>query len=202
MSGAPIDLYAQLLALAVVVAWSPLKVIPALALVLHAAKPKTTGFSFLAGSLIGLAVSTAVFIAVPHLLDELPAPPEGGGSWAPLAIVVGAATIAYTVYRHVTRQRARPGWQRFSRLTRINPVGGLFLGLFLTVANAKVVAMNAAAGVAIGAAAIGALGASLAVVYYTVIAGSTIIVPIVGYAVAAERVDRGVEWARQRMSRH
>jgi Sap-like sulfolipid-1-addressing protein len=202
VSGNSVELLAQLFAPAMVVAWSPLKVIPALVLVLHSARPKMTGFAFLLGSLAGLAATTAIFIAVPHLFDGLPDALSGGGQWPPFAIVVGAALIGYAGYRHLTRTRARPASDTWSRWTRIGPMGGLVLGLFLTVVNGKVMAMNAAAGVAIGAAAIGALGATFAVAYYTVIAGSTIIVPVLGYAVAAERVERGLDWTKQRMSRH
>jgi Sap-like sulfolipid-1-addressing protein len=197
-----VELLVQLIAPAMVVAWSPLKVIPALVLVLHSARPKMTGFTFLLGSLAGLATTTAVFTAVPHLFDKLPDALSGRGHWAPFAIVVGIAMVGYAAYRHLTRARARPASDRWSRWTRIGPLGGLVLGVFLTAVNGKVMAMNAAAGVAIGAAAIGALGAGFAVVYYTVIAGSTIIVPILGYAVAGERVERGLAWMRQRVSRH
>lgn len=202
MSGNSLELLAQLLAPAMVVAWSPMKVIPALVLVMHSPRPKTTGLAFLVGSLVGLAASTAVFIGAPHLFDELPRTLSGGSRWAPFAIAVGVAMIGYAGYRHLTRARAKPTSDRWSRWTRIGPMGGLVLGVFLTVVNGKVMAMNAAAGVAIGAAALGVLGAGFAVGYYTIIAGSTIIVPVLGYAVAAERVERGLDWTRQRMSRH
>lgn len=202
MSGNGVELLAQLVAPAMVVAWSPLKVIPALVLVLHSPKPKTTGFAFLLGSLAGLALTTAVFIAVPHLFDDLPNALSGGGRWPVLAIVVGVVMIGYAAYRRMNRADTRPSSDRWSRWTRIGPLGGLVLGVFLTVVNGKVMAMNAVAGVAIGAAAVGVFGAGFALAYYTVIAGSTIIVPVIGYAVAAEHVERALDWTRQRMARH
>ena len=69
---------AELIPLALVVALSPLSIIPAV-LVLHSPRPRPTGLAFLAGWLIGLAVLTQIFIEVSSLLGGgLDKPP----SWA------------------------------------------------------------------------------------------------------------------------
>jgi hypothetical protein len=60
----------------------------------------------------------------------------------------------------------------------------------LTAANLKVMVMNAAAGSAIGAAALGLWKTVAAIGIYTAVAGSTLIIPVVGYLLAAEHVDR------------
>ena len=60
----------ELIPLALVVALSPLSIIPAV-LVLHTPRPRPTGLAFLAGWLIGLAALTAVFIEVSSLLGGL-----------------------------------------------------------------------------------------------------------------------------------
>ena len=66
--------------------------------------------------------------------------------------------------------------------------------------NPKVVVMNAAAGLIIGTAAVG-FGIWAAVILYTVLAGSTVIAPILAYAVAGERVDPALERMKNWMQR-
>ena len=68
------------------------------------------------------------------------------------------------------------------------------------VANPKVLVMNAAAGLIIGTAAVGASGL-LAVAFYTALAGSTVIAPVLAYVVAGERVDPQLERIRHWMQR-
>ena len=60
----------ELIPLALVVALSPLSIIPAV-LVLHTPRPRPTGLAFLAGWLIGLAALTAIFVEVSNLLGGL-----------------------------------------------------------------------------------------------------------------------------------
>jgi Sap, sulfolipid-1-addressing protein len=52
----------------------------------------------------------------------------------------------------------------------------------------------------IGTAAVG-VGVWIAVACYTVLAGSTVVVPILAYAVAGERVDRQLERLKDWMQR-
>lgn len=60
--------------------------------------------------------------------------------------------------------------------------------------------MNAAAGLIIGTAAAG-VGAWLAAAFYTALAGSTVITPVLAYAIAGERVDHQLELVRDWMQR-
>ena len=80
----------ELIPLALVVALSPLSIIPAV-LVLHTPQPRPTGLAFLAGWLFGLAVLTAIFVEVSSLAGGLREKPPSWASW--LRIVVGAALI-------------------------------------------------------------------------------------------------------------
>jgi hypothetical protein len=76
------------------------------------------------------------------------------------------------------------------------------LGVVLTVTNLKVMVMNAAAGFAIGTAVLGVWETGVAIGIYTAVAGSTLIIPVVGYLVAAERVDRWSVSLRHWLDRH
>src|SRR3954467_2877173 len=94
----------ELIPLALVVALSPLSIIPAV-LVLHTRRPRPTGLAFLAGWLIGLTALTAIFLEVSSLLGGLGDKPPGWASW--LRIVVGAALSVFGIYRW--RAPTRPG---------------------------------------------------------------------------------------------
>ena len=191
--------FGQLIPLALVVAMSPLTIIPAIVLVLQSARARATGLAFMAGWLIGLAVTTAVFVQVPRLLDGLNRPAPTWAAW--VRIAVGIALVVFGVWRWLTRHRVtkQPAWM--NRLGRLTPSGAGAVGVGLILVNPKVLVVNAAAGLVIGTAGLGAPGASLAVAYYTVIAGSTVLLPILAYAIAGQRVDHQLERIKQWMER-
>jgi hypothetical protein len=139
-----------------------------------------------------------VFVQVPHLVDGLD---RETPTWAPwVRIALGVLLIALAAGRWMTRKRETRPLAFLNRLSRIKPVGAGLIGFGLVVDNPKVVVMNAAAGLIIGTAAVGA-GVWLAVVFYTALAGSTVIAPILAYLVAGERVDGQLERVRDWMQR-
>jgi threonine/homoserine/homoserine lactone efflux protein len=199
MSGSWAAALGQLIPLALVVALSPLTIIPAIVLVLQSDRARAAGLAFLSGWLLGLAATTAVFVQLPRLLDGLNRPAPTWAAW--VRIAVGIALVAFGVWRWLTRHRTtkQPTW--LNRLTRMTPVGAATVGLGLILVNPKVLVMNAGAGLVIGTSGLGVPGAWLAVAYYTAIAGSTVLVPILAYAIAGERVDHRLEWVKQWMER-
>lgn len=187
----------ELVPLALVVALSPVTIIPAVVLVLHTDHPRPTGLAFMVGWLLGLAATTAIFVQLPHLVDGLGESPP----WMPwLRIGIGVLLIALAVGRWVTRNRTSKPPAFLNRLGRITPTGAAVIGFGLVVANPKVLVMNAAAGLTIGTAAVG-VGVWVTVALYTVLAGSTVIAPIFAYLVAGERVDGQLERIRDWMQR-
>jgi hypothetical protein len=199
MSGSWGAVLGQLIPLGFVVALSPLTIVPAIVLVLQSHRARPAGLAFLAGWLVGLAATTALFVQLPRLLDGLSRPAPTWAAW--VRISVGIALVAFGVWRWLTRHRVttQPAW--LGRLSRITPAAASAVGLGLILVNPKVLLMNAAAGLVIGTAGLGTPGASLAVVYYTVIAGFTVLLPILAYAVAGERVDPALERIKQWMER-
>ena len=100
----------ELIPLAMVIALSPLSIIPAV-LALHTDRPRPTGLAFLAGWLLGLAALVSLFVVASDLVGSLDKPP----SWASwLRIVVGAALIVFGGYKWVTRKKSEhsPAWMR------------------------------------------------------------------------------------------
>jgi threonine/homoserine/homoserine lactone efflux protein len=199
MSGSWAAVLGELIPLALVVAMSPLTIIPAIVLVLQSDRARPTGLAFMSGWLVGLAATTAVFMQLPRLLDGLNRPAPTWAAW--VRIAAGVALVAFGVWRWLSRHRVtkQPAW--LNRLSRMTPVGAGAIGVGLILVNPKVLVMNAAAGLVIGTASLGVPGAWLGVAYYTVIAGSSVLAPILAYAVAGERVDPQLERLKKWMER-
>jgi hypothetical protein len=191
MTGSWAALLSALIPLAFVVALSPLSIIPAVLLVLHTAQPRRSGLAFLFGWLAGLAAVVVVFVQVPYLLGGLNQSSPRWTSWVRIAI--GAALILAGGWRWATRRRSTrsPTW--LTTIGRITPRSAAAIGIVLVLINPKVVLATAAAGLAIGTAGLSTPGAVVAISGYTALAGSTAAVPILAYAVAAERVDPQLE---------
>jgi hypothetical protein len=188
----------ELIPLALVVALSPLSIIPAV-LVLHAPRPRETGLAFLAGWLFGLALLTAILLEVSGLGGGLGDKPPSWASWA--RIVIGALLIVFGLYRWLMRKRSAhmPGWM--SSMSKLTPTRAGLAGAGLTVVNPKVLFICAAAGLAIGSAGLRAPVAWVAVAWYVAVAGSTVAIPILGYAVAGDRLDQPLARLKDWMER-
>jgi sulfite exporter TauE/SafE len=142
---------------------------------------------------------TAIFLEVSNLLGGLGGKPPGWASW--LRVVVGAALIVFGGYRWLTRKRSAhtPGWMQ--SLGKLTPVRAGGAAMALTVANPKVLFICAAAGLAIGSAGLSATQAWIAVVWYVAVAGSTVAIPILGYAVSGDRLDEPLRRLKDWMER-
>jgi threonine/homoserine/homoserine lactone efflux protein len=187
----------ELIPLGLVIALSPLSIIPAV-LTLHTTRPRPTGLAFLAGWLFGLAALTTIFVEMSDLVADLNKPP----SWASwVRIVVGAALIVFGIYRWLMRKRSAhtPGWMQ--RLGKLTPARAGLTGAALTVVNPKVLFICAAAGLAIGTAGLGSAHVWLAVVWFVAVAGSTVAIPILAYAVAGHRLDEPLQKLKDWMER-
>jgi threonine/homoserine/homoserine lactone efflux protein len=194
--GASCLVLTELIPLALVVALSPLSIIPAV-LVLHTPRPRPTGLSFLAGWLIGLTVLTIAFLQVSSLAGGRQDKPPGWASW--LRIVVGAALILFGVYRWLTRKKSAhtPKWMQ--GLGKLTPLRAGAAAAALTVVNPKVLFMCAAAGLAIGTAGADSRHEWLGVVWFVAVAASTVAIPILAYAVSGDRLDEPLVRLKDRM---
>jgi hypothetical protein len=148
MSGSWASALGQLIPLALVVAMSPVTIIPAIVLVLQSDRARSTGLAFMSGWLFGLAATTAVFVQVPRLVDGLNRPAPAWAAW--VRIGAGVLLLALGVWRWLTRRQVakQPDW--LSRLGRLSPVGACAIAVGLILVNPKVLLMNAAAGLVIG----------------------------------------------------
>jgi hypothetical protein len=175
-----------LIPLALVIAISPLSVIPAV-LVLQAPHPRPTSLAFLGGWLLGLAALTAIFVASSGALTGLRNSPPTWASW--LRVVLGLALIAFGIYRWLTRHghTESPKWMRsFATLT---PGRAGVTGLVLVVVRVEVLTMCALAGLAIGSSGLSIAADSITGAIFLAVAASTVAIPVLAYAGAGHRLD-------------
>lgn len=180
----------KLVALAAVIALSPITVIPAV-LVLHAPRPRPASLSFLGGWLLGLVALTAVFVSGSELLSGLNATPPKWASWVRLAF--GVALIALAGYHWFTRHRHRnmPRWMR--SFSTLSPVRAGVMGAVLAPVRPEVLILCAAAGLAVGNSSLSAGAQVIAAAIFVVLAASTVAMPILAYVGAGDRLDGALE---------
>lgn len=188
-----------LIPLALVVAVSPLSIIPAV-LVLQTPRPKPTSLAFLGGWVFGLAALTAIFAASSDALGALHKSPPAWASW--LRVVLGLALIAYGIYQWLTRHghTESPRWMRsFATLT---PTRAGVTGLVLVVVRLEVLIMCALAGLAIGSGDHGMAAKLILATVFVAVAASTVAIPVLAYAGAGDRLDTPMARLKDWMERN
>lgn len=177
------------LPLALGIAISPIPIIAAI-LMLLSPRARVTSVGFLLGWITGIVVAVTVFTLLASVMpsggaDE-PQPIKGG---LQLALGVLLMLLALRQWRGRPRagqEPALPKWmQAIDKITFPVAIG---LGFLLSAVNPKNLLLAAGAGVEIGSAGLefGAILAAIAV--FTAIAASTVLVPVVGYLIAADRL--------------
>ena len=175
-----------LIPLALVIAISPLSIIPAV-LVLQAPRPRPSSLAFLAGWLFGLAALTALFVAGSGVLGGMHKSPPTWASWLRLAL--GSALIVFGIYRWLTRHRhtESPAWMR--SFATISPTRAGITGLALVVVRFDVLVMCLVAGLAIGTSQLSVAGELICAVFFVAVSASTVAIPVLAYAAAGHRLD-------------
>lgn len=179
----------EILPLALGVAISPIPIIAAI-LMLLSPKARVTSVGFLLGWVIGIVVAVSVFTLLAAVLpgqDSEGSKPIQGT----IQLVLGALLLLLAVRQW--RGRPKPGedavlpkWMlAIDRITFIVAFG---LGFLLSAINPKNLLMAAGAGMDIGAAALPTTEVVAVIAVFTVLAASTVLVPVVGYLVAAEKL--------------
>ena len=189
----------ELIPLGLVIAISPLSIIPGI-LVLHTPRPRPTSIAFLVGWVLGIAVITGAFVGGSDVSnDGLDTKP----SWAPyVRIALGLALIAFGIYRWLGRNRSAHSPKWMTAMGSMGPARAFLTAIVLTVANLKVFTMCAAAGVAIGSAALGRTGAWQAVLIFTALSASSVAIPVLSYLVAGDRLAAPLDRVKVWMERN
>jgi Sap, sulfolipid-1-addressing protein len=178
----------DLLPLAVGVAISPIPIIATI-LMLLSARAGTTSTGFLVGWVSGVVAATTLFtVLTSGVADESTS--DSGVAWLKVALGVLLLLLALRQWRGRPRageSAAVPAW-----MSSIDSFGfgkSLGLGFVLSAVNPKNLILCAGAGAVIGGSALSVGEDAVAIAVFTLVAVSTVLVPVVGYAVAKDRLS-------------
>jgi threonine/homoserine/homoserine lactone efflux protein len=179
----------EILPLALGIAISPIPIIAAI-LMLLSPKARVTSVGFLLGWVLGITVATIVFTLLSAIL-----PAEDADQSQPvkaiIQLVLGALLLLLALRQWRGRPKAGtapelPKWMQ--AIDKITFVFALGLGFLLSAVNPKNLLMAAGAGVDIGGAALPAGDATVVIAVFVLLAASTVLVPVIAFLVAAERL--------------
>ena len=187
----------EILPLALGVAISPIPIIAAI-LMLLSPKARVTSVGFLLGWIAGIVLAVTVFTLLASVI-----PPSDPDEAAPvrgtIQLLLGALLLVLAARNWRARPRpgqepAMPKWMH--AIDTISFFGALGLGLLLSAVNPKNLMMGAAAGTDIGSADLSASDTVLVITVFTLIAASTVAIPVLGYLIAAKRLREPLDALR------
>jgi threonine/homoserine/homoserine lactone efflux protein len=179
----------EILPLAVGIAISPVPII-AVILMLLSPRAKATSMGFLLGWLVGIIVAIVLFTLLSSVLPQQD-PSDSSPVAGVIKIILGALLLFLAAKQWRARpaegeQAAMPKWM--SAVDSMTAAKGLGLGFLLSAVNPKNLLMAASAGVIIGGANLGLGDSTIVIVVFVLIAGCSVMIPVIGYLVAAARM--------------
>lgn len=168
---------------------SPIPVIAAV-LMLLTPRARVTSVGFLLGWVVGIVVAVTVFTllsgAIPESDPEAAKPVKGV-----IQLILGVLAILLAVSQWRKRPKAgeepeMPKWMQAVDAMRFPAAAGF--GFVMAAVNPKNLLLAASAGVTIGTAALSAGSDAVVIAVFTLIGASTVLIPVVGYLFAADRL--------------
>ena len=197
------EVVGELLPVALGVAISPVPMI-AVILMLLAPHAKAASVGFLAGWVAGITVVVVVVTLVVDPVDDSD-PGDQSAFVSILKIVLGAAAVLLAVKQWRSRPRAghepvMPKWM--SAIDTISPTKALGLGALLSGANPKNLALCLTGGVTIGSGDLSSGETVVAVAVFVLVGSVSVAVPVLGYLVARQRMQRPLDELREWLTVH
>lgn len=179
------------------IAVSPIPIIAAI-LMLLSPKARTTSVGFLVGWIAGIVVAVSAFTLLASSLSGEPTsgskPVQGG-----IQVVLGLLLLLVAVKQWRGRPRgdanpALPKWmQAIDKVTFPVAMG---LGFLLSALNPKNLIMLAGAGIDVGSAALDTSSTVVVIALFTILAASTVAVPVIAYLVAPKKLSAPLDRLR------
>jgi hypothetical protein len=182
------------LPLALGVAISP---VPVIAVILMLLSPRATGSGL--GFLVGWVVGVVLVVTVVALLVGPAGSADPSGPSTTVSVVKALlGLVAVALAWHEWRGRPRPGhpaslpaWM--SAIDSMTPVRATGLAALLAAVNPKNLTLCLAAGVSIGGAGLSTTDSVVVIAVFTVVASSTVAVPVIGYVAARDRMAKPLD---------
>ncbi|MBJ7329229.1 MAG: GAP family protein [Solirubrobacteraceae bacterium] len=194
------DALGGLLPPAIAVALSPIPII-AIVLVLGSRHARTAGPSFALGWVAGLAVVAALVVLLLPGAD--PDADDAGVNWLELGIGVLFLGMAAQQWSKRPRQgevSEMPGWM--ASIDRATPVRAAGLGVALSAANPKNLALTLTAAASIAEAGLEPADEAIAIAAFVVLGSVTVAGAVIAHLLLGERVAGPLGAVRQFMSDH
>lgn len=192
----------QILPLAIGIAISPMPIIATI-LMIMSTRGRTTSLGFLLGWVLGVIAAVTAFTLLSSLLpDGGPTGPQPIKGVIQLALGVLLLLLAARQWR--SRPKAgQPGtlpkWMQAIDSMRMLPAIGL--GFALVALNPKNLLLSVSTGATIGAGALDVAATVVVIAVFVVIASLTVAVPVIGYALAADRLAGALAALREWLTR-
>jgi threonine/homoserine/homoserine lactone efflux protein len=188
----------QVLPLAVGIAISPIPIIAAILMLLSPrARGTSVGFAvgWVAGIVIGVVAFTLLSAILPARSDDASSPVLGV-----IELLLGAGLLLLAVRQWRTRPKRGeavelPTWM--SAIDSMTFGKALALGFLLSAVNPKNLLLAISAGVTIGGLGLPAGQIVVVVIVYALLAASTVLVPVVAYLIATERMTQPLQALRE-----
>jgi threonine/homoserine/homoserine lactone efflux protein len=192
------DAIGDLLPSALAVALSPIPIV-AIVLILGAPRARTAGVAFALGWVAGLvAVSVVVVLVLGDGDSE-----QTGVNWFKVAIGVVLLLMAAMQWQKRPKdgeEPATPSWM--ASINSASPARAVVLGVTLSGANPKNLALTLAASASIAEAGLSGADTAIAVAVFVAIGSAAVAGAVLFYLVAADRAARPLEAVRQFMAQN
>lgn len=185
----------EVLGYAVGIAVSPIP-IAAVILMLFSARARSNGVAFMVAWVLGIALVTTVVLLIPGL-EASDSGPSTVTGW--IKAVIGIGLVLLAVRQWKTRPRPgdelkTPAWM--DKIDALKFGGSFGLGLLLSALNPKNLLLAAAAGATIGSIEMTSTETVTTVIVFTLVAAATVVIPVLGYLVAGDRLDGPLDTAK------
>ena len=183
------------------IAASPIPIV-AVILMLFSARPRLNSVVFTSTWVAGIGAVAAAVALIPGIGFDGESPGDGR-AW--FRVIAGVVFLVLGVVNWRRRpapgeEPSTPAWMRAERSPGLG--SAVLLGIVLSILNPKDLALSAAGGAAIGSENL-AVGATLAaVLVFTAIATSTVVLPVSLYIVVGARMDDTLETIKSWLLRH
>jgi threonine/homoserine/homoserine lactone efflux protein len=192
--------YTHIIPAALIVALSPMSILPPILVLLYSDRPRRAGLTYLLGWLAGMTAMIGLVVWVSPAGERSHA--DAVSSQSRIQLGIGVALIAVAVLTWAQRHRHASALSVLDRLQNASSRATMLIGLILAVANPKFILACLAGGVAINAYAHSPLTAAAGIGFFVVVAGSTTGAPILVHALTAHYADTWMERTRHWVHEH
>ncbi|MFT2816473.1 GAP family protein [Leifsonia sp. A12D58] len=192
----------DVLSLALGILISPIPIIAAI-LMLLSPRARATSIGFMVGWILGIAFAVTLFTLISSLLPE-PGADDSKPVAGTIKIILGILLLLLALRQWRGRPRGDdepklPGWMK--AIDSMTAAKGVGLGFLLAAVNPKNLLLSIGAGLIIGASGLPAGQVTVVIIVFTVIAGASVLVPVIAYLVASARMAGPLDAMRTWMTR-